>query len=220
MRILRVGLLVAEEAERELTRFYRDELRLPALDDSGRLAFAAGATVLEFRRVAGSRPFYHFALRVPRNRFDAAHAWLAGHAGLLSEPGSRETTFRFESWNAEACYAHDPAGNIVELIARERAPGTDLFLEVSEVGLPVADVGVAVEFLESEVGLPHFSGNRRDFSAVGDDRGLFIVVPVGRPWLFTDRPAPDHPIAVTVAAERAAEVEVPGSRHVVRLASA
>ena len=38
----------------------------------------------------------------------------------------------------------------MELIARERAPGDELFLEISEVGLPVADVGVAVEWLESE----------------------------------------------------------------------
>ena len=48
------------------------------------------------------------------------------------------------------------------------------------MGLPVADVGAAVEFLETELGLPHFSGDRENFSAVGDDRGLFIVVPVGR----------------------------------------
>jgi hypothetical protein len=83
----------------------------------------------------------------------------------------------------------------------------------------VADVAVAAEFLESEVGLPHFSGDRSEFSAVGDDRGLFIVVPVGRPWLFTNRPAPDHPISVTLAADREAEVRVPGSRHTLRLAS-
>jgi catechol-2,3-dioxygenase len=104
----------------------------------------------------------------------------------------------------------------VELIARERAPGEDLFLEISEVGLPVADVGVAVEWLESELGLPHFSGNRRDFSAVGDDRGLFIVVPVGRPWLFTDEPAPDVPLRVTIEPGHGAELVVPGSGHVVR----
>ena len=57
------------------------------------------------------------------------------------------------------------------------------------MGLPVADVGAAAEFLDAELGLPHFSGDRENFSAVGDDRGLFILVPVGRAWLFTDRPA-------------------------------
>ena len=61
-------------------------------------------------------------------------------------------------------------------------------MEVSEIGLPVADVGAAVDFLEAELGLPHFSGDRESFSAVGDDRGLFIVVPVGRA-LAVHRPA-------------------------------
>jgi len=74
-----------------------------------------------------------------------------------------------------------------------------------------------VEWLEGELGLPHFSGNRRDFSAVGDDRGLFIVVPVGRPWLFTEEPAPDAPLEVTIESDRAGELVVPGSGHVVRL---
>jgi hypothetical protein len=76
-----------------------------------------------------------------------------------------------------------------------------------------------VEFLESELGLAHFSGDRQSFSAVGDDRGLFILVPFGRHWLFTDRPAPRHPIEVTIEAERDAELHLPGSEHMVRLAS-
>jgi hypothetical protein len=80
----------------------------------------------------------------------------------------------------------------------------------------VADVGAAVEWLEGELGLPHFSGNRRDFSAVGDDRGLFIVVPVGRPWLFTEEPAPDAPLRVTIESDLGGfERVVPGSGHVV-----
>ena len=125
----------------------------------------------------------------------------------------------FPHWRARAAYFYDPAGNLIELIARERAPGRELFLELSEVGLPVSDVGAAVEFLESELGLAHFSGDRQSFSAVGDDRGLFILVPVGRHWLFTDRPAPGHPIEVTIEAERDAELRLPGSEHMVRLAS-
>ena len=71
----------------------------------------------------------------------------------------------FEAWRARAAYYFDPVGNLVELIARERAPGDELLLEVSEVGAPVADVGAAVDFLEAELGLPHFSGDRESTSA-------------------------------------------------------
>ena len=191
------------------------EVVLPAPDPQTLADFHADfASSTTVRFEAGPAVCSHWALNVPPDRFEEAVGFAAQRAELI------EHDVPFPNWRARAAYFYDPAGNIVELIARERAPGEQLFLEVSEVGLPVADVGVAVEFLESELGWSHFSGDRRDFSAVGDDRGLFIVVPVGRPWLFTDRPAPDHPIAVTVAAERPAELRVPGSRHLLRLASA
>jgi catechol-2,3-dioxygenase len=125
----------------------------------------------------------------------------------------------FPDWQARSAYYYDPGGNIVELIARERAPGDELLLEVSEVGLPVSDVGAAVEFLESELGLPEFDGDRERFSAVGDDHGLFIVVPVGRPWLFTDRPATDVPVRATIEGSPARELRIPGSAHVIEIAS-
>jgi hypothetical protein len=87
------------------------------------------------------------------------------------------------------------------------------------VGLPVSDVGAAVDFLEAELQLPHFSGDRENFSAVGDDRGLFILVPVGRAWLFTDRPAGDAPVRVTIEGPAERELRVPGSAHLIKLAS-
>ena len=90
---------------------------------------------------------------------------------------------------------------------------------MSEVGLPVADVGAAVDFLETELDLPHFSGDRSSFSAVGDDHGLFILVPVGRDWLFTDRPASDAPVRVTIEGPGARELRVPGSDHAIEVAS-
>jgi hypothetical protein len=191
------------------------EVVLPASDPEALGDFHApfaGSTRVRFE--AGPAVCSHWALNVAPGRFAEAVAFAAERVELLHDD------VPFADWRARSAYFYDPGGNIVELIARERAPGSDLFLEVSEIGLPVADVAAAVRFLESDLGLPHFSGDRREFSAVGDDRGLFIVVPVGRPWLFTDRPAPDHPLAVTIAAGRDDEVRVPGSRHTLRLASA
>jgi hypothetical protein len=165
---------------------------------SSRLRFEPGPAVCS-----------HFAVNVPPQRFEEAVDWARERVQLVDDD------VPFPAWRARSAYFFDPGGNIVELIARERAPGDELFLEISEVGLPVADVGVAVRWLESELALPHFSGNRTDFSAVGDDRGLFIVVPVGRPWLFTEEPAPDAPLRVTIEARVHGEWVVPGSAHVV-----
>lgn len=190
------------------------EVVLPASDPEALADFHAQFAVsTAVRFEPGPGVCSHWAINVAPDRFAEAVAFAAQRVELLHDD------VPFEAWRARSAYFFDPAGNIVELIARERAPGSELFLEVSEVGLPVSDVGMAVEFLEFEVGLPYFSGDRVEFCAMGDDRGLFIVVPVGRPWLFTDRPAPDHPLAVTIAAGRDEELRVPGSRHTVKLAS-
>ena len=187
------------------------EVVLPAPDPEALAAFHGpgyGASRLRFE--PGPAVCSHFAVNVPPQRFEEAVAWARERVELVDDD------VPFPVWRARAAYFFDPGGNIVELIARERAPGDDLFLEISEVGLPVADVGAAGEWLEDELGLPYFSGNRRDFSAVGDDRGLFIVVPVGRPWLFTEEPAPDVPVRVTIESDRGGfELAVPGSGHVV-----
>jgi catechol-2,3-dioxygenase len=190
------------------------EVVLPAADPEALGEFhgpAYGSSRIRFER--GPGVCSHFAVNVPPQRFEEAVARVREQVEL------EEADVPFPAWRARSAYFFDPGGNIVELIARERAPGEDLFLEISEVGLPVADVGAAVEWLESELGLPHFSGDRRNFSAVGDDRGLFIVVPVGRPWLFTEEPAPDVPVEVAIEGERGGERVVPGSGHVVTLAS-
>jgi catechol-2,3-dioxygenase len=184
---------------------------LPGADDAGFHPRSYGATRLRFGD--GPAVCSHFAVNVAPHRFDEAVAWARQRVELLQDD------VPFPDWRARAAYFFDPAGNLVELIARERAPGEGLFLEISEVGLPVADVGVAVQWLEDELGLPHFSGDRRNFSAMGDDRGLFIVVPVGRHWLFTKEPAPDVPLRVAVESERSERLVVPGSGHVVRLGS-
>lgn len=190
------------------------EIVLPAADPGVPAGFhpeSYGTTRVRFE--TGPGVCSHFAVNVPPERFEEAVEWVRGRAALLHDDVD------FPSWRARSAYFFDPAGNIVELIARERAPGDELFLEVSEVGLPVDDVGSAVDWLESELGLPHFDGDRRNFSAVGDDRGLFIVVPVGRPWLYTDRPAPDAPLRVAIDSDREEQLVVPGSRHVVKLGS-
>jgi hypothetical protein len=190
------------------------EAALPAPDPDAQAAFhgpAYGSTRLRFE--PGPAVCSHFAVNVAPQRFDEAVEWARGRVPLLQDD------VPFGAWQARAAYFFDPGGNLVELIARERAPGEELFLEVSEVGLPVAEVGAAVAFLEAELGLPHFSGDRESFSAVGDDRGLFIVVPVGRNWLFTDVPASDAPVQVTIESDRGGELEVPGSEHVVKLGS-
>jgi hypothetical protein len=190
------------------------EVVLPAPDPEALARFHGpryGGTELRFE--PGPAVCSHFAVNVAPDRFDEAVAWARERAELVADD------VPFPNWRARAAYFFDPGGNIVELIARERAPGAELFLEISEVGLPVTDVDAAVAWLEAELRLPRFDVDPGRFGAMGDDRGLFIVVPVGRPWLFTEEPATDAALRITVGSDQAHELVVPGSGHVVALGS-
>ena len=116
-----------------------------------------GETTLRFRADEGD-PFYHFALLVPGDRFEAALAWAEERFELLGG------VFEFESWDARAVYFLDPAGNIVELIAhrgleengRKGEFGAEEIVGFSELGL----VGNRAERLRT-LGLPLWAGTIR-----------------------------------------------------------
>jgi hypothetical protein len=193
-----------------LYRFYVECLGLCTAASPGEdLSLTVGAARLRFVSAAGTaRPFYHLALLIPGNRYDAAHDWLVRCATLLSKPGERSTTFGFDSWDATACYFHDPAGNIVELIAHRgicEGRGAEPFdagqiAGISEVGLVVADPPVAADAL-AHAGLHLWSGDVEGDDAlgfVGRQAHTLILSAPARPWMPTLRPAECHPLTVTL----------------------
>ena len=220
IRIERVSLALAEDLLPAVARFYLDELGLEGEVRGRTLRLAVGPATLGFEAQAGiRRPFYHHALLVPGNRFEAARAWLDSHAALLARPGGHETVFDFEAWDARACYAHDPASNILELIAHHGlavspesgclAPGE--LRGISEIGVVTADPPAALERLRS-AGLELWSGEASDrptaLGFVGRKAHTLILCPPGRPWLPTGRPAETHPLEVLLGADGSPAITV------------
>lgn len=203
--------------------FYVDRLGLPVAGDGESVVDAqVGPARMSFRTApAGAAPFYHFALLVPGDRFDAAHRWLTARTETLG--GVAE----FENWDALACYFLDPAGNIVELVAhrgeaRSGARGSFDPAELagfSEVGIVVDDKVHVVEALERELALRAWDGDSSDpgrLVFVGRRAHTLILSPRGRGWLPTRRPAEAHPLDVVVAGAGTGQVEVPGTAQRVR----
>jgi catechol 2,3-dioxygenase-like lactoylglutathione lyase family enzyme len=223
VRFLEVRLDAAEASGEQLTNFYGDRLGLPEVTDRWH-AFRAGLTTIDFSPVRDTEPFYHFALRVPRNRFIAARDWLAAHVRLLPDQESGETTFEFANWNAVACYAHDPCGNIVELIAHRELPEETIdgqpftageLLGVCEVGVVGPDVRAMAQALEP-LGIQLWDGTidePRRLAFMGGRDGVLILSPTGRGWIPTGRPAEVRRVETVVAGDRDAEVELPGTPH-------
>lgn len=203
---------------------------LPALDDFyvGRLGFEreSGLKIGETQLVLGAgsgKPFYHFALLVPGDRFEAALDWIGERVELLPDRETGEVVFDFKNWDAFACYFHDPVGNIVELIAHRgieesatNGPFTAAELVgFSELGLVGGKAEVAAR-LEDELGLEQWDGDLADEARlvfVGEKARTFILSPEGRGWLPTGRAAEAHPCEVVLSDTKSGAVRVGGVGH-------
>jgi catechol 2,3-dioxygenase-like lactoylglutathione lyase family enzyme len=208
-RITSATLAVAAGRLDAVERLYCDELGISGSRDATKLRLDIGSADLTFVAATESEPFYHFAFLVPGNRFEAAREWLAAGTPLLARAETGETTFDFDFWEASACYAHDPAGNIVELIAHlglEDSTETGDFSAaelrgISEVGLVTDDLLATLERLRAG-GLELWYGEVGRYEGlgfVGRKAHTLILVPTGRPWLPTGRPAESHPVEVALA---------------------
>lgn len=217
VRILAARFPVGDPAA--LRPFYTDTLGLPLLDErAGEFGVQAGATRLTFVAAPGPPVSHHFAFNIPRDALPAARVWLAARVPLLTQDGADE--FDFRAWRARALYFRDPAGNILELIARQALPAAGAtpftpaqLLSVGEVGLPVGDVPALVAALGRDLALPPYQEGGDTFAPVGDEEGLLIVVRAGRQWFPTADTATAAPLAVTLAGSPARDYALPGTPH-------
>ncbi|MEX2218297.1 MAG: twin-arginine translocation signal domain-containing protein [Phycisphaerales bacterium] len=206
--VVRLALRAANPGS--LREFYTKVLECPELSaPEGGLAVRAGETEITFERADKGEPFYHSAFNIPENMLASAKRWLAARTAILKRPDGRDE-YHFAGWNAHAFYFLDPAGNILEFIARHNLKNgregefsaRDI-LGVSEIGLVVGDVVKTVDAGRERLGLGVFAGARSDeLAAIGDDHRLLIVVKRGRVWnggTKAARPAAVFPVRAEIA---------------------
>jgi hypothetical protein len=165
-----------------------------------------GETELEFV-AAESEPFYHFAFLAPLARFDEL---LAATAEPLPDPDTGEVVFDFENWDAKAFYFHDPAGNIVEVIAHNGLDEQGL----SELGL-VGEPRALAEGLQ-QLGLELWDGTLEEegrLAFLGERGHTLILAPPGRGWMPTGRAAEPHPVEAELEGPPTGEVELEGGLY-------
>ena len=168
--------------------------------DARTLAVEAGGTRLRFtHQPSAPRPFYHFAFNIPENKIGLACEWQRKRSALLPipialrDPALPPEVVHYRHWNAHSVFFFDPAGNVVEYIARHdlRNPAPGAFessdiLYASEIAFVVDDVERAVPVLAGLSGLSAYGAPSDAFAALGDERGLLLIMKRGRVISFED----------------------------------
>ncbi len=200
-----------------LRSFYADHLGLPTVASPNRVVVLAGSTEIVFTAASEDQDGrYHFAFEVPESLIEDGQQWFASRTPLLQHQGV-SLVIGSEPWNAHSCYARDPAGNVIELIARHRLPdpalrpfGPQHLRRVSEVGVVVPDVGAFVGRLGRRLGMAVWADQKGPaFAACGSELGLLIVVKAGRPWFPAGPPAAVSPLTVELRGPKQAALSDP-----------
>lgn len=206
--------------------FYGKTLDLGIVDErADRFTVDAGETKITFvedpQTVDGRAPFYHFAFNIPENKIVQALEWQKARTPLLPIPernraaGYPPEVVDYSHWNAHSIFFLDPAGNVLEYIARHDLKNADRqpfswgdILYASEIGLIVDDVPAAAGLLKDMAAVAPYKAASDQFTAMGDEYGLLLVMKQGRVLDFTGNAAHGarvYPTTVTVRGAKAAK---------------
>ncbi|MCI0695045.1 hypothetical protein L0337_23925 [candidate division KSB1 bacterium] len=178
----------------DVQRFYAETMGFDTELSAKTLRIKTGGTVIEFDEIErdgenADTPYYHVAWAIPENKFAVAKAWLAARTSLLRAPDGRDE-FHFRSVNRHAVYFADPAGNILELIARHNLKDArdgpfelaDI-LYVNHAGLVVDDLQAAITQIRQKLLLDLRYEPTSNFAQMGDEYRHLVLVTRDRLWL-------------------------------------
>ena len=216
------SVLIQSSNQTALEKFYQSILQLDVkVLKEGTLQVPIGDSLLVIEEAKTGNPFYHFAINIPANKIEEARAWLLNKKiELIWMEDYKSDIADFSSWHAKSVYFFDPAGNIVELIARfdlknetEDLFSANQFLNISEIGLvfPQDDIEAQVDKIIKETGLSYFLKQppMQQFKVLGDDEGLFIIVTENRNWYPTSKVSGIFPIEIVFENNGRTQVLVP-----------
>ncbi|WP_093212346.1 VOC family protein [Sediminibacillus albus] len=200
----------------EMKDFYEKTLGFEILaDDNDAFSVQAGDSVLQFKKApADTQPFYHFAFNIPPNHFNQAKKWAKDRVILHKEDGDDEVYFHF--LDANAFYFSDPAGNVVELIARHsvfpdfkkkrESFSANSILNIGEINLTTRKVADAAAKLNQSGILVRdnepLEPDGLNFMGEMTGGSFLLLGPPQRRWFFSNKYAEAHPVSVQVDGEK------------------
>lgn len=185
----------------KLKVFYQNILEMPVIDegvDSFTLQIGRSSLTFKESRLPAA---YHFAINIPGNHMAEAKKWLQTRVELSQEDGNDEMYYK--SFDADAIYFDDPAGNVVEFIGRRTKYSEGDFminslLDISEMSITTPYVPEVAEKLQ-EVGVTSRNNKTIEpdsLNFLGKDDAYIILVPPNRRWYFSEKVSETYPLEI------------------------
>ncbi|GAA4276578.1 hypothetical protein GCM10022259_13020 [Aquimarina mytili] len=190
--IKNIRLLTSASLE-VMKEFYVGKLGLEVDNEKdSEVTFVAGVSTITFVKIdpVMGNPWYHFAFNIPENKILKARTWQLQRTTLILTPQRlRDTRFpddvrHFRNWNAHSVFFWDPAGNLLEYIARHDlkngAEGefiTRDILNVSEIGFVVDDQEKEAHDIHNNLGIEVYPKTSNFWWAMGNENGLLLCLP-------------------------------------------
>ncbi len=163
-------------------------------------------------------PQYHFTISIPTNQIEACLDWILSRKAINPDTTEEATIplwkdylngaeiVRRNLYNSQSVFIQDPAGNVVELLARHDKPeirdgafNKDMFIGISEVGIVTRDIRKTAALLKDTFGADEVQGSSNSFKPIGGATGLLKLIVPGKPWVPTDNElAVSHEMELTI----------------------
>jgi catechol-2,3-dioxygenase len=163
-------------------------------------------------------PQYHFTISIPTNQIEACLEWILNQKAINPDTNEEITIplwkdylngaeiVRRNLYNSQSVFIQDPAGNVVELLARHDKPeirdgafNKDMFIGISEVGIVTRDIRKTATLLKDTFGADEVQGSSNSFKPIGGATGLLKLIVPGKPWIPTDNElAVSHEMELTI----------------------
>lgn len=199
----------------DMKGFYEYQLGFRIVEeDETSFTLSIGESQLVFRE-SERAAVYHFALNIPGNQFTLAK-WWAGERVTLNRQEGMDEVF-YANFDADAFYFQDPAGNVVEFIARRSVDRmgnftVDSLLDISEVSITTPDVEEVGEAIES-MDIP-VRGNKgidpKSLNFLGSGHTYIILVAPKRTWYFSKQKSETHPLSIELSDGRQIDITEEG----------
>lgn len=184
-----------------LKRFYQNVLELPAFEASdSEFSLQIGTTKLTFK-TSTDKARYHFAINIPGNYFTIIKEKIKQRVPLRYYLALDEV-YR-EEFAADSFYIEDPAGNLVEFIARRNKDfigelTDEALFNIGEIGL-VTDNQVEISEALQDANLAlHFKAqiDSEKLNHFGEGDSFIVLTPRGYRWDYASEDAEVFPLEI------------------------